>query len=332
LRLKGKDSVVKVEPVARTQIDALATLLAESHQGSTGSGARHVLADEAMAIQAVTAAVAAGPGVAAFDGPAAVGYMIAPLPARPGTTTARLGVTHHAAHRTETRLIYRRMYEALSAKLVELGCTYHSLPVVAEHADVVSAFFELEFGIDQIDGMLRVPETADRPEGGSAVRFATASDLDRIVELAIELAKYHSRAPMFQVALLDASATRRDVEAALADERSTVVVAEMGERIVAMATAGPDKAYLDTFDIGMNSVTAGARRGGVGTAMLNFLLAWGASRGYRHCTVGWTSSNLGSDAFYRSRGFTPVRYRLHRRIDDRVSWANEGLDYAAFHR
>lgn len=47
---------------------------------------------------------------------------------------------------------------------------------------------------------------------------------------------------------------------------------------------------------------------------------------YGYCAVGWTSSNLISDAFYRSRGFTPVRLRLHRRIDSRISWANDSLD------
>lgn len=38
-----------------------------------------------------------------------------------------------------------------------------------------------------------------------------------------------------------------------------------------------------------------------------------AARGCHYCTVGGTSSNLISDAFYRSRGFTPVRLRLRRK-------------------
>jgi ribosomal protein S18 acetylase RimI-like enzyme len=64
--------------------------------------------------------------------------------------------------------------------------------------------------------------------------------------------------------------------------------------------------------------------------MLDVLVRWAADRGYRYCTVGWTSSNPISDAFYRSRGFTPIRYRLHRRIDPRVAWANEGPDDSSF--
>ena len=60
------------------------------------------------------------------------------------------------------------------------------------------------------------------------------------------------------------------------------------------------------------------------------LLGWAHAQGYQHCTVGWTASNLVGDAFYRSRSFTPIRYRVHRRIDPRVAWANETLDYTKF--
>jgi ribosomal protein S18 acetylase RimI-like enzyme len=99
-----------------------------------------------------------------------------------------------------------------------------------------------------------------------------------------------------------------------------------------MAQAEPDRAYLAAFDIGMNVVTAEAREEGIGTAVLDFLLRWGSEAGYRYCTVGWTSSNLASDSFYRSRGFLPTRYRVHRRVDARVAWANEHFDYTPFRR
>lgn len=136
---------------------------------------------------------------------------------------------------------------------------------------------------------------------------------------------------MFQAALgFDVAGMRRGVEAALLDDRSIVVVVEGADRLMGMAQAGPARTYLDTVDIGMNIVTDGARSEGLGTAMLRYLLEWAASKRYRYCAVGWTSSNLISDAFYRSRGFRPVRFRLHRRVDPRISWANDTLDDSNF--
>lgn len=307
----------------------MAWVLADGHRRLRTAGATHVLSDEATARAAVEAAVADGPGLVAVDGSDVLGFMVVPLPGWPGTTTARLGMTHHAARPDEARLIYRRLYEAAAAVVVKLGLTYHSLPVHVEHGVAVGTFFELEFGVDQIDGILPIPEHADQATSGD-VRPAEPADVDSIVELAIELAKYHARSPMFQVALLDVPSIRQGVENSLSEPRSAVVVAESGGQVVAMAQAEPDRAYHDAFDIGMNVVTATARGSGLGTAMLDHLVRWGSEIGYRYCTVGWTSSNLASDAFYRSRGFSPTRYRLHRRIDTRVAWANEHFDYTAF--
>lgn len=307
-------------------------LLADGYRRLRIAGARHVLADEATARAAVEAAVADGPGLVAVDGSDVIGFMVVPLPPRPGTTTARLGMTHHAARPEDARLIYRGLYEAVADAVVKLGCTYHSLPIPVEHDAAVAAFFELEFGVDQIDGILQIPEHVGQATSDGSVRPAEPADVDSIVELAIELAKYHARSPMFQVALLDVRSIRQGVEQSLSQPRSAVVVAESEGRVVAMAQAEPDRAFLDAFDIGMNVVTVEARGSGIGTSMLDFLVRWGSDAGYRYCTVGWTSSNLDSDAFYRSRGFSPTRYRLHRRIDTRVAWANEHFDYTAFRR
>jgi hypothetical protein len=214
-----------------------------------------VLSDEATARTAVEAAVADGPALVAVDGSEVVRFMVVPLPGRPGTTTARLGMTHHGARPDDARLIYRRLYEAAAAKVVKLGCTYHSLPVPVEHGAAVDTFFELEFGVDQIDGILRIPEHAGQTPSRDFVRRAEPADVDSIVELAIELAKYHARSPMFQVALLDVRSIRQGVEKSLREPRSAVVV-ETGGQVVAMAQAEPDRAYHDAFDIGMNVVTA----------------------------------------------------------------------------
>ena len=306
----------------------MATLLAQRHQDHAPLGARHVLADQATAREMLNAALDGGIGYVATDGAAVLGFLVAPSPQTRGPTTARLGMACHAALAGSERSVYRLLYEAASADLVRAGITHHSLPLLTDHTATVQTFFELEFGIDQIDGIVAIPADAGGLDSSTRVRPAEPADVGGVVELARELQRYHSRAPMFQPAVdFDVQAIRRGATEALDDERSTVVVVEGDDGLLAMAQVGPASAYIDTADIGMNMVTEGARSRGAGTAMLQSILNWAGSHRYRYCTVGWTASNIISDSFYRSRGFAPVRVRLHRLIDPRISSANEQLDH-----
>lgn len=320
-----------VQRVSGALVEPMASLLVERHRDHSPLGATPVLSDYTTATAAVRAALEGGSGYAMTDGSRLVGFIVVPFPETPTSTETRLGIAHHARMAQVARSAYRILYQAVSADLVEVGNTYHSLRVLVDHAADVQTFFELEFGLDQIDGIVPVADAVGEAHPPADVRAATPADVDEIVGLAIELQRFHSRPPIFQTAVnFDVASVRRGVEHALDDDRSTVIVIEDDVGVQGMAQAGPASAYLDTVDIGMNVVAAGARSRGLGTAMLRFLLGWAASRRYRYCTVGWTSSNLLSDAFYRSRGFTPVRFRLHRRIDPRISPSTDTIDDRSF--
>ena len=290
-------------------VGAMSELLHAAHASHAPLGANHRFADLDAAHAAVQGAVAAGAAYGVFDGPGLAGYFVAPA-------IGYLGIAHHAVRSSDRRDLYRMLYGAAAADLAADGVTHHSVPVLADDRRALRTFVELEFGVDQIDGLLEVPPIPTHDlDGHEVVRRATRADLDVVVELASELQQFHRRSPMFQPAdAFDAAGIRRGAELALDDPASAVVVAELDGRVVAMAQAGPSSAYTATFDIGMNVVTEGVRTRGIGTAMLELLLGWGATRGYGYASVGWTSSNPVSDRFYRARGFSPVRYRLHRRI------------------
>jgi ribosomal protein S18 acetylase RimI-like enzyme len=162
------------------------------------------------------------------------------------------------------------------------------------------------------------------------IRTAHPDDIDRLVELCIELTQFHSRSPMLAPTLFDAARARADLAQHISAPNSIVLVACDGDAIVGMIQAQPDSLYAATTTIGINIVTEHARSAGVGTTMLNALCASAASSGAERCAVGWDSANLLSDAFYRARGFRPARYDLHRKIDQRVTWANDNLDYGQF--
>jgi ribosomal protein S18 acetylase RimI-like enzyme len=66
-----------------------------------------------------------------------------------------------------------------------------------------------------------------------------------------------------------------------------------------------------------------ARGRGIGQALTRHGLAHARASGYRYCETDWRSTNLLSSRFWPRQGFRPVAYRLVRRIDPRIAWANE---------
>jgi GNAT superfamily N-acetyltransferase len=318
---------VRVERFGRAHLDDAATLLVETlRMEGDDSGPRYTVSDAASARTLIADAVETGPAVVALGDAALVGFMIAPLPKVPGAGASRMKIVHHAALPPVARDAYRRMYEQIAGDLVAAGCFQHSILVPTEQQAAVTALFELRFGIDQIKGA-QIVASGDAAMNAETIRPAGLEDLDRLLELSIELAQFHARPPMLTPALLDVPSIRPVLTDHLKAERDVVLVACQGDAVVGMIQAQPDSQYANTATIGLNIVTKHARSAGVGTTMLHALFAWAADAGFERCAVGWDSANLLSDAFYRSRGFTPLRYELQRSIDPRVAWANENLDY-----
>lgn len=307
-----------------------ATLLAATHQ--PGDDPTVDISDPDTARAHVEAMIGVGPGVAAFRAGELAGFMTAAVPNTPGVDSqARIRMQHHAAAADHRRSIYRTLYRELSDQLAGIGCFEHAIAMAASHRDVFDCFVELGFGIDQIKG-LRPSAPPQRPAGKIDVRRAEPGDLGQLLDLVLDLQRFHSEAPMLRPAFIDLRAIRDDLLSAMADERRLVVVTVETGTITGAMVADPDTRFTDAATIGIAVVRSTARAGGIGTALLSGVLEWAAARGYSACGAEWTSANLVSDAFWRGRGFAPARLTLARRIDPRVAWANTALDYRHFLR
>ena len=71
---------------------------------------------------------------------------------------------------------------------------------------------------------------------------------------------------------------------------------------------------------------AGTREGergkGIGTMLTQHGLFQARSAGYHYCEADWRSTNLLSSRFWPRQGFRPAVYRLVRRVDQRIAWAD----------
>jgi GNAT superfamily N-acetyltransferase len=67
--------------------------------------------------------------------------------------------------------------------------------------------------------------------------------------------------------------------------------------------------------------TPESRGTGVATALLAEAMRWARSAGHEHCLLHYVPANPVARRFWLGSGFRPVKYRLSRRIDERVLWA-----------
>ena len=68
-------------------------------------------------------------------------------------------------------------------------------------------------------------------------------------------------------------------------------------------------------------VTAEARGGGIGTALLQESMAWAARAGFETCTLHYASANPLGAPFWLRNGFVPVEHTMANVIDERIAWA-----------
>jgi GNAT superfamily N-acetyltransferase len=121
--------------------------------------------------------------------------------------------------------------------------------------------------------------------------------------------------------------TRRDWNVWLAERAGRVA----GFQLYASTT--PSDSDLMTPD-GCIELKLGATREdergcGAGRLLTEHGLAWAAGEGYTTCIADWRVTNLLASRFWPRRDFRPVAYRLHRRIDERIVWANTRGDEIA---
>lgn len=235
----------------------------------------------------------------------------------------------HATTPDNRREIYRRMYGRLAADLTKMGGFTHTIAVRSADGPTVESWFELGFGLDQVRAVRSLPRSAMATNGSSVVqvRQARPDDLDEMVELAVEVTRFHAGSPMLRPALSDHDFVGAELIKGMASARSAVVVADLGHKLGGFLQINPDSHFIDTATIGIAGVAASTRHRGVGTAIVNFAMDWAARTSYGFCAVEWTSPNLTSDRFWRGLGFDPLQYKLTRRIDPRIAWAHSGISY-----
>ena len=319
-------------------LDAAAGLLAERHRRDRA--ARPLLPARFEELPVARAAVEAiwhrpgARGVVALDSGRLAGYLIgdaATEPVRGRCAWVRLA-GHALAEGIDAEL-YRDLYAALAAGWVTQGYFDHYVLLPAADGAALDAWFALSFGLEHAHGLrsLAAPNATDATPIAPDVeiRRATADDRATLAGVSQWLRRYQAGPPIWGTALPEDTPQIKAGYAEMAgDETATIWLAFLDGQIAGFQAYLPAKMSDDNplippgcVDLSVAATHPELRGRGVGLALTQVGLVDAAARGYTACVVDWRVTNLMSSRFWPRQGFTPTVYRLVRRVDPRIVWA-----------
>jgi ribosomal protein S18 acetylase RimI-like enzyme len=227
-----------------------------------------------------------------------------------------------------------RMYAFLGEQWIANGYFDHFVIVALADSELVQSWFELSFGIEQVYGVVKLREPAIAPAlaipEDLTIRRAVPDDRSILEGLSEIIWRHQIRAPVWAFCVPEYQAELRQGYAELVDDPDATVWLAFHKTQVAGF-----QCYFPAGSTDMNRIipescielkvagTLPQFQGlGIGRALTGHGLADAYRKGYRNCLTDWRSTNLLSSRFWPSQGFHPVAYRLMRRIDAQIAWAN----------
>ena len=229
-----------------------------------------------------------------------------------------------AGHAAIGRSVVRELYGAGAAAWVAEGRTNHHVLVPATDAELVDAWFGLDFGQQHLHAVREVPPASFGvvPRSELVIRRPTRDDIPAMAELELVLPRHSPLSPLFSTIPIQPV---EEVEAELTEDfdnpKFTNFVAEHEGKVVGSATAC-DLTVSNSNNSLIRPATAGflgyaavlpeARGLGAGKALGETVLAWARDAGYPVIATDWRSTNLQADRSWRGLGFRPTFRRMHR--------------------
>lgn len=273
-------------------------------------------------------------GVAAMDSGRLVGYLIGDMVIHNlWGRSAWIRLAGCAIAPDQSVGLVGELYAALASCWVAYGCFTHFVLISVADSSFIHAWFALSFGIEQVHALLTLhtyqPDVSVNLPN-LEIRRATPDDRATLSGMYHIIRRHLAQAPVWGVALPEDEEEFRTGYAELVDEPTATVWLAFqqgqatGFQVYFPAEPTDDNLLVPEQCIELNvaGTIVSARGRGIGQALTQHGLAYACSKGYRYCLTDWRSANLLSARFWPRQGFRPVVYRLVRRIDTRIAWAN----------
>jgi len=329
---------IEIVPFQDKHSEEAGALLAERHRRDRlrlpELPARFETSAAAAAAVAATWQQAGAIGVAALRAGLLLGYMLGrPLIDETWGRSAWVRPAGCALAPDENAEMVRTLYAALAAPWVAQGIFFHFALLPLADPALIHAWFSLSFGIEQIYGLADLAQldlAPLPPMPGLEIRRAGPADRQTLGDFSDIIWRHQVQAPVWGIMLPEVVAEQRTGWAELVDDPKIVVWLAFldGEPVGCQcywpAEPGDDDLLTPASccELSVAGTRPHVRGRGVGTALTRHNLAQARAAGYRFCLTDWRSTNLLAARFWPRQGFRPIAYRLVRRVDQRIAWAD----------
>ncbi len=231
-----------------------------------------------------------------------------------------------AGHAASEASAIRSLYATAAERWLADGRANHHALVPASDADLVDAWFSLDFGQQHLHAVMDAPPAAFGvvPRSELTIRRATPADIPALVPLEQVLPEHLALSPVFsRLPPTPEAEVVAELEEDLRNPAYHYLVAEHDGRVIGLALGA--SLEISTGATGLNrpadagylayaAVLPDARGLGAGRALGEAVLVWSRDQGYRSIATDWRSTNLEADRAWRGMGFRPTFRRLHRAI------------------
>jgi GNAT superfamily N-acetyltransferase len=229
--------------------------------------------------------------------------------------------------------IIRDLYAVLGARWVAFGIFFHFALIPVSDPALIGAWFSLSFGVEHIHALQDLSGLGPRRltiADGIELRPAGPADGPQLAQMSDVIWSTQVKAPVWAVKMPESVAGTARAWAELGeDDEVTLWLAVRGDRVLAVQGYWPAQTDDDSLFVPENcahmsvaGTRAEARNQGLNTLLSNKILSETSAAGYHHIETDWRSTNLLASRFWPQRGYRPVAYRLVRRLDQRIAWAD----------
>ncbi|MEM7130656.1 MAG: hypothetical protein AAF702_30305 [Chloroflexota bacterium] len=238
--------------------------------------------------------------------------------------------------------LMRDLYAHAGPAWLELGCFDHYAMISTADRTLLDSWYSLCFGQQQVYGLYQLADfseadfTNDKApiQSDITIRRATVSDGPYLAQLCYITAEHQFRAPTWAPTPREIVAGRPNSYSSVASDDEAIAWLAfkggqsgheaVGFQIYYEAEPEADDLYIPErcIELSAAGMVSEVRSMGIGLALSLAGFTHAKQSGYAHCLADWRTANLQASRFWLKHGFKSVVYRLHRRVDERILWAN----------